>query len=120
MIVRSLYALGAFTHIVVGHSLWWGYYSLFNHFEVSSDIETLKSWFGDEGIVTRSGVLVLSVYLITWTLYVQFFLWVHCKTWRPRRRKEKDLALREDVWKQEWLQNARSWVPPEEHRTFCA
>merc|ERR1712232_1362109 len=75
LVVRSLYALGAFTHVVVGHLLWWLYYSLFNHFEVSSDIQTLKSWYGDEGIVTSVGVAVLSLYVLAWALYVQFVLW---------------------------------------------
>jgi len=120
VIVRSLYALGAFAHVVVGHSLWWGYYYLFNHFEVSSDIKSLKSWFGDEGIITQAGILVLAMYVFTWILYVQFVLWIWCKTRRPRRQKEGELALKEAAWKQEWLQNARSWVPPEEHRRFCA
>lgn len=100
--VRVVYLLGAFIHMVICHVLMIGYNLLFGDFGVSADIDTLQLR-GRDGVFTDSALALIMVYSASILFWIQFQVWLWFRTREPLAANAAELKVMEAEWKERWV-----------------
>eukprot|EP00403_Amphidinium_massartii_P033378 CAMPEP_0178450438 /NCGR_PEP_ID=MMETSP0689_2-20121128/43126_1 /TAXON_ID=160604 /ORGANISM="Amphidinium massartii, Strain CS-259" /LENGTH=2270 /DNA_ID=CAMNT_0020075907 /DNA_START=356 /DNA_END=7165 /DNA_ORIENTATION=- len=102
-----LYVLGAATQAAVVTMMQFRYYWFFHSFQVSEDIDTIKSW---DDLITFRGVVAVIMYFMCWLGYFVFSQWESGHTWRQELLIQKRLNKAKDTWKAEWSRLVKAWI----------